>query len=119
MSPVIFVSVLALLVVAAVLVLRGRPTSPDDDDARALEAQRFATLLVAEIKLYNAGRIEEGRKYKDLYRRLKKDIERAKGMYDERVGGGLPEGADYFHAELVRVIAGGDVNALGADYRRG
>jgi hypothetical protein len=118
MKPVIIILVLISLIVFALLVLSKRSTSPDSAASAELEAQRFAKLLIAEIKLYNAGQIEEGRKHKDLYRRLKKDIERAKGMYDKRVGEGVAEREDYFHAELVRVIAEGDATALGVDYRR-
>src|ERR1700723_1852471 len=40
------------------------------------KAQRFARLLVDEIKLYNQAKVAEGRKHKDLYDRMKDDIEK-------------------------------------------
>ena len=47
--------------------------SPEDADVHR-KAQRFARLLVDEIKLYNQAKVAEGRKHKDLYDRMKDDI---------------------------------------------
>ena len=52
--------------------------SPEDADVHR-KAQRFARLLVDEIKLYNQVKVTEGRKNKDLYDRLKEDIEKSRG----------------------------------------
>src|SRR5258706_1713090 len=43
--------------------------SPEDQDVHR-KAQRFAPLLIDEIKLYNQAKVAEGRKHKDLYDRL-------------------------------------------------
>ena len=43
--------------------------SPEDADIHR-KAQRFARLLVDEIKLYNQAKVAEGRRNKDLYDRL-------------------------------------------------
>ena len=43
--------------------------SPEDADTHR-KAQRFARLLVDEIKLYNQAKVAEGRRNKDLYDRL-------------------------------------------------
>src|ERR1700722_17160920 len=51
--------------------------SPDDADTHR-KAQRFARLLVDEIKLYNQAKVAEGRRNKDLYDRLKEDIEKSR-----------------------------------------
>ena len=77
------------------------------------EARRFARLLVSEIKLYNEGKVEQGRKNKDLYERLKEDIDRSRQMYDERIPDEVRKASNYFYDELVRILADGDGGALG------
>lgn len=77
------------------------------------EARRFARLLVSEIKLYNEGKVEQGRKNKDLYERLKEDIDRSRQMYDERIPEDVRKSSNYFYDELVRILADGDTGALG------
>ena len=59
--------------------------SPEDADVHR-KAQRFARLLVDEIKLYNQAKVAEGRKNKDLYDRLKDDIEKSRGTFQKRYG---------------------------------
>jgi len=118
MSPLVVAIVLISLVAVGLLFAR-RPPPRHDIPPEDLDAQRFAKLLVAEIKLYNQAQVAEGRKSKDLYRRLRKDVDRAGRMYHERVNKGSAGRADYFHDELVRELAGGDASALGEDYQRG
>ena len=77
------------------------------------EARRFARLLVSEIKLYNEGKVEQGRKNKDLYERLKEDIDRSRQMYDERIPDEVRKSSNYFYDELVRILADGHADALG------
>jgi hypothetical protein len=77
------------------------------------EARRFARLLVSEIKLYNEGKVEQGRKNKDLYERLKEDIDRSRQMYDERIPDEVRKASNYFYDELVRILADGDAGSLG------
>ena len=76
------------------------------------EAQRFARLLVSEIKLYNEVEVTLGRKNQDLYQRLKEDIERSRDTYNKRFPT-LASTADYFHEQLVKILAEGDESALG------
>ena len=68
---------------------------------------------MSEIKLYNEAKVAEGRKTKDIYERLKEDIERGRQMYNDRVNPQVREATDYFQDELVRILAGGDAGALG------
>ena len=68
---------------------------------------------MSEIKLYNEAKVTEGRKAKDLHARLKEDIERGRQMYHDRISPGLRNNTNYFHDELVRLLAGGDPSALG------
>ena len=76
------------------------------------EAQRFARLLVSEIKLYNEVEVTLGRQNKDLYQRLKNDIERSRETYNRRFPS-LASTTDYFHEHLVKILAEGDESALG------
>ncbi|MFB0519568.1 MAG: hypothetical protein ACETWC_09845, partial [Acidobacteriota bacterium] len=76
------------------------------------EAQRFARLLVSEIKLYNEVEVTLGRKNQDIYQRLKEDIERSRDTYNKRFPT-LASTADYFHEQLVKILAEGDKSALG------
>jgi translation initiation factor 2 beta subunit (eIF-2beta)/eIF-5 len=90
-------------------------SAPSAEDQKAHEdAKRFARLVVSEIKLYNEAKVTEGRKTKDIYNRLKEDIERGRQMYIDRVPAPVRDTADYFQDELVRILAGGDAGALGS-----
>jgi outer membrane biosynthesis protein TonB len=80
------------------------------------EARRFARLLVSEIKLYNEQKVRDGRDASDLYERLREDIDRSRQMYDKRVRPEVSGRYDYFHHELVNMLAEGDPSKLGADY---
>lgn len=86
--------------------------APEDQKAHE-DAKRFARLVVSEIKLYNEAKVTEGRKTRDIYERLKEDIERGRQMYTDRVSGAVRDASDYFQDELVRILAGGDAGALG------
>ena len=86
---------------------------PSGDDSLHEEARRLARLLVSEIKLYNEEQVEEGRRKRDIYERLREDIDRSRQMYEERVEPRLLKSTDYFYQELVRILAAGDAKALG------
>ena len=77
------------------------------------DARRFATLLVAEIKLYNEVEVYEGCRNADLYQRLKKEIDRRRKVYEKRVSPSVAAKFDYFYEELVKTLAGGDASKLG------
>ena len=91
--------------------------SPEDADVHR-KAHRFARLLVDEIKLYNQVKVTEGRKSKDMYDRLKEDIEKSRITYQKRYGNTAAGGADYFSQELVRSLAEDDTSIMGANFRR-
>jgi hypothetical protein len=91
--------------------------SPEDADVHR-KAQRFARLLVDEIKLYNQVKVSEGRKNKDLYERLKDDIDKSRLTFQKRYGNTAAGGADYFSQELVRSLAEDDISIMGANFRR-
>lgn len=84
-----------------------------EDAKKHDDARRFARLLVSEIKLYNEGKVDQGRKNGDLYERLKEDIDRSRQMYEDRVPQEVREVSNYFYDELVRILADGNTDALG------
>jgi hypothetical protein len=91
--------------------------SPEDADTHR-KAQRFARLLVDEIKLYNQAKVAEGRRHKDLYDRLKEDIDKSRGTFHKRYGNTAAASGDYFHNELLRSLAEDDVAIMGPNFRR-
>ncbi|MGO9085284.1 MAG: hypothetical protein ACLQBK_08670 [Candidatus Sulfotelmatobacter sp.] len=91
--------------------------SPEDADTHR-KAQRFARLLVDEIKLYNQAKVAEGRRNKDLYDRLKDDIEKSRSSYQKRYGNTIAASGDYFQKEVVRSLAEEDLTVMGANFRK-
>lgn len=97
----------------------GEGTATSEEDAEIhRKAQRFARLLVDEIKLYNQAKVAEGRKNKDLYDRLKEDIDKSRATYRKRYGNTAAGSADYIQTELVRSLAEDDISIMGANFRR-
>ena len=91
--------------------------SPEEQDVHR-KAQRFARLLVDEIKLYNQAKVVEGRKNKDLYDRLQEAIEKSRAMYQKRYGNTVAASGDYFQHEIIRSLAEDDLSIMGADFRQ-
>ena len=91
--------------------------SPEDAETHR-KAQRFARLLVDEIKLYNQAKVAEGRRNKDLYDRLKEDIEKSRSTYQKRYGSSVAATGDYFQKEVVRNLAEEDLSLMGANFRK-
>lgn len=90
--------------------------SPADSDTHK-RAQRFARLLIDEIKLYNKAKVEEGLKQKDLYDRLRDDIDKSRASYAKRYGNTVAASGNYFVEELVRGLAQGDAGTLGPNFK--
>jgi hypothetical protein len=91
--------------------------SPEDAEVHR-KAQRFARLLTDEIKLYNQAKVAEGRKHKDVYDRLKEDIEKSRATYAKRYGNTAAASGDYFNNEVIRSLAEDDVTLMGPHFRR-
>lgn len=115
----------ALLSSADAAGLAGEPLAPSEaattqpgekEEKVHRDAQRFSRLLVSEIELYNKKSVEEGRKNRDLYQRLKKDIDRSRETYEKRFANTVASRVDYFHQELVRTLAENDPSLLGSGY---
>jgi hypothetical protein len=90
--------------------------SPEEEEKIHRDARRFSKLLVSEIELYNRSGVEEGRRNKDLYLRLKKDIDRSRETYEKRFAHTVAKQIDYFHEELVKTLAANDPTLLGSGY---
>jgi hypothetical protein len=88
------------------------PARAPDDAEEHVSAQRYARLLVSEIKLYHEDAVIEGRRDRDLATRLGGEIARARVMYEQRVPPHIRQHADHFHHELVRTLADGDASLL-------
>jgi hypothetical protein len=91
--------------------------SAEDADTHR-KAQRFARLLVDEIKLYNQAKVAEGRRHKDVYDRLKEDIDKSRTTYHKRYGATVAASGDYFQKEVVRSLAEDDASMMGANFHR-
>ncbi len=99
------------------------PTTPgasisSDDEEVHRKAQRFARLLVDEVKLYNQAKVAEGRKNKDIYDRLKETIEKSRAIYQKRYGNTVAASGNYFQNEIVRSLAEDDLSIMGANFRQ-
>jgi hypothetical protein len=93
------------------------PIEVSEDERRSHnDARRFARLLVSEIKLYNEQKVIDGRVESNLYERLREEIDRSRQMYDKRVAPNVASRYDYFHHELVNLLAEGSPDKLGAGY---
>jgi hypothetical protein len=94
--------------------LARQANAPDTAHATDEEAsaQRYARLLVSEIKLYHESDAAAGRRERDLATRLGGEIARARVLYDQRVPPHVRQRADYFRDELVRTLANGDAALL-------
>jgi hypothetical protein len=91
--------------------------SAEDADTHR-KAQRFARLLVDEIKLYNQAKVNEGRRNKDLYDRLKEDIEKSRSTFQKRYGNTVAASGDYFQKEVIRSLAEDDLSVMGANFKK-
>ncbi len=86
-----------------------------DEQELHARAQRFARVRVAEMRLYKANAVKEGRESHDLYVALLNEIESARDQYRQDFFS-TPTMIDYLHVELVRTLANDDASMLGPDY---
>ena len=89
------------------------PARSPEEERKHEEARRFARLLVSEIRLYNEQAVQAGKIARDIYQRLKDDIDRSREMYEQRVSLEVRSNSNYFFDELVRILADGEPDALG------
>src|SRR6185436_6887247 len=75
-------------------------------------AQRYARLVISEIKQYHENAVVAGRKERDLMARLGGEVARARVLYDQRVPADVRRRHDDFEDELVKTLAGGDASLV-------
>jgi hypothetical protein len=92
------------------------PHQEEEEERVLRDARRFSKLLISEIGLYNKNSLEEGRRNKDIYQRLKKDIDRSRETYEKRFAHTVAKQSDYFYEELVKTLAENDPLLLGSGY---
>jgi hypothetical protein len=81
----------------------------------ATAAERYARLLVSEVKLYNEAAVRVARHKRDIRVRLRAEIERARRLYHDRIAASLSTRDEIFELELVRILADGQPELLGTD----
>jgi len=92
------------------------PQVNTEDERLHAAAKRFAELLVSGIKLYHEGVVDEGRKNRDLYKRLQYSMDRNREMYEKRVAPTVAHSIDYLHEEFIRILGDGDAEVFGDGY---
>jgi len=80
------------------------------------DAERFARLLITEIKLVETYKVQRGLKNSNLYDSLRDEIEEARKKYRKRIRANNSE--HYFEDALVEVLADGDKSKLGFKYNQ-
>jgi hypothetical protein len=81
-----------------------------------LRAHRFARTQAAQLRLYRAQEVREGRAAANLYGILQEPIDQARRAYQEQFVVGCESMVDYFHSELVKTLANNDERLLGGGY---
>jgi hypothetical protein len=94
------------------------PVAVGEEEEVHKKARRYAKVLVDEIKLYNQLKVAEGKQTKDLYERLREDIEKSRAAYNKRFGSGPAASANYFTQELIRILADNDISLMGGSFPR-
>ena len=89
---------------------------PPADRDMHLRAQRFARVLVADLQLYRAVEIREGKKARDIYGRLREEIDKSREAYYRKFGQTAAGGVDYLHVEMVRSLAEEQPELMGPGY---
>jgi hypothetical protein len=79
------------------------------------EFREYAARLVAELENMYAADVAARKKGEDLRRRLKDNVECARGIYSQRVAAEAPSASDLIEDELARVVAAKRATAYGRD----
>jgi hypothetical protein len=88
---------------------------PPETQRLHLQAQRFARVKVAELRLYHGDAVRAGRAKSDIYGALKNEIDGLRSEYQKDFSS-APSMVDYLHVELLRTLAHDDDRLLGANY---
>jgi hypothetical protein len=88
---------------------------PREEQEIHARAQRFARVRVAEIRLYHAKKVREGREIRNIYALLKDEMDRSRAQFQHEFMR-VPSMIDYLHLEFLRTLANDDPAVLGPDY---
>ncbi len=88
---------------------------PREEQELHAKAQRFARVRVAEMRLYQAQAVRQGREDARLYMALRGEMDRGRAQFKHEFLQ-VPSMIDYFHLELVRTLANDDSSLLGPEY---
>ena len=86
---------------------------PTEQQEMHKRANRVAKVAMQDIKLLQPKEVRAGRENKDICKRLRVDIDKARKEYDRRFATIQDHPVDYFHHWAVQILADGDVEALG------
>ena len=81
-----------------------------------LQAQRFARVQVAEMRLYKADAVRTGVDRKNVYLSLRMEIDEARQQFLQRFLSISPNMVDYLHLEILRSLVHDDDRLLGHEY---
>ena len=81
-------------------------TGEEDPDVE--HAKRYARLVIEEICLYHADKVDRGRAEGDLLALLGDEIDQARKHYDQQISSDVREKGDFFQQALVKVLAEGN-----------
>lgn len=77
------------------------------------DARRYARVLAQEIMLYNAQKVELGRKKNNIYSLLKDEIDKSREAYERRFKQPQLQNRSYFHDALIQYLCDGSPSSLG------
>lgn len=86
---------------------------PTEQQEMHKRANRVAKVAMQDIKLLQPKEVRAGREHKDICKRLKVDIDKARKEYDRRFATIQDHPVDYFHHWMVQILADGESEALG------
>ncbi len=89
--------------------------SPQEQEIH-LRAQRYARVQVAELRLYQSERVRQARKDHNIYGVFRQEIDQVRTDFKTQFVDTCPSMLDYYHMELVRILANENEKVLGPDY---
>ncbi len=100
------------------LITLGPPAVPESEDKNEWhqKARRFASVRVAELRLYYAAQVREGRDTRNLYDLFRETIEHERATFRAQFMEKSPSMVDYLHEELIRTLAQGEPDRMGENY---
>jgi hypothetical protein len=94
----------------------GWDSLPAEEQQIHLRAQRFARVQVAEMRLFEADAVQNGRAQRSLYEALRKSIDAARATFRTTFFASCATMVDYLDLELTRTLAHDDPDLLGKTY---